>query len=114
MTQHEADAIEAMYARHNYRCFVCGKPATQRAHITGRTKANYKRYGKAVINNPLNWLPACDLDCNALIDASDNPLLKEQIAYITNHLDVDGLQHSTVERWVRGNIERKKNKRLTR
>lgn len=114
MTQHEADAIEAMYARHNYRCYVCGNPATQRAHIIGRTKPNYKRYGKAVVDNPLNWLPACDLDCNALIDASDNLLLKERIAYIINHLDVDNFQHSTVERWVRENIERKRNKRLTR
>lgn len=113
MTAAEILQLQELYARHNYRCFVCGKPATQRAHIIGRTKANYKRYGKAVINNPLNWLPACNLDCNALIDASDNLLLKEQIAYIINHLDIDDLQHSTVERWVRGNIERKRNKRLT-
>ena len=114
MTQHEIDTIEAMYARHHYRCFVCGKNASQRSHIIGRTKPNYKRYGKAVVDNPLNWLPACDLDCNALIDASDNLLLKERIAYIINHLDIDDLQHSTVEQLVRENIERKRNKRLTR
>ena len=113
MTAAEILQLQELYARYNYRCFVCGKPATQRAHIMGRTKPNYKRYGKAVVDNPLNWLPACDLDCNALIDASDNLLLKEQIAYIINHLDIDDLQHSTVERWVRENIERKRNKRLT-
>ena len=114
MKQNEADKIESMYIHYHYKCFVCGKPVTQRSHIIGRTKPNYKRYGKAVVDNPLNWLPACDTDCNALIDASDNLLLKEQIAYIINHLDVDDLQHSTVERWVRENIQRKRNKRLTR
>ena len=114
MTAAEILQLQELYARYNYRCFVCGKQATQRAHIIGRTKANYKRYGKAVVDNPLNWLPACDTDCNALIDAGDNLLLKERIAYIINHLDIDDFQHSTVERWVRENIERKRNKRLTR
>jgi len=110
MKQTEADLIESMYAHYHYRCFVCGKPATQRAHIIGRTKANYKRYGKAVVDNPLNWLPACDLDCNALIDAGGNLNLKEKISYIVRTTPPEDWHYSLIEREVRKNIKRKKEK----
>lgn len=68
MTTKEIELIKGMYAKYNHRCFNCGEPATQRAHIIGNTKANRKAYGSEIIDSPLNWLPACSLGCNALMD----------------------------------------------
>lgn len=68
MNDKEAEQVKAMYEHYDYKCFVCGKPANQRAHILGNTKANRKYCGASYIDNLLNWLPACSLKCNALID----------------------------------------------
>lgn len=102
MTPTEKEQLQAMYARYNYQCYVCGKQATQRAHILGNTVANKRQYG-AVIDNDLNWLPACSLECNALIDTGKNTLLKNSIErYIKSG------NRAEIEQLVRDNIARKK------
>ena len=102
MKQSEADQIESMYIHYHYKCFVCGKPCTQRAHILSNTVANKRQYG-AVIDNALNWLPACSLECNALIDTGKNTLLKNNIErYIKSG------NRAEIEQLVRDNIARKK------
>jgi len=59
-----------IFARDAYRCRSCrlsvyrsGFP--QIAHRIANTKANVKRYGKEVIDHPLNLAAACSLSCNA-------------------------------------------------
>lgn len=107
MKQYEADQIESMYIHYQYKCFVCCKPATQRAHIIGDTVANKRQYG-AIIANALNWLPACSLECNALIDTGKNTLLKNNIErYIKSG------NRAMIEQLVRDNIKRKKNRLLS-
>lgn len=107
MKQSEADKIESMYIHYNYRCYVCGKPATQRAHLIGDTVANKRQYG-AIIAEPLNWLPACSLECNALIDTGKNTLLKNNIErYIRTG------NRKMIEDIVTENITRKKNRLLS-
>lgn len=105
MKQSEADKIESMYIHYHYKCFCCPKPAKQRAHIIGQTVPNYKVYGKAIVDDPLNWLPACGLECNALIDTGKNTLLKNSIErYIKSG------NRSQIEELVRDNIARKKDR----
>ena len=107
MKQSEADQIESMYIHYHYKCFVCGKPATQRAHIITNSVSNRRQYG-AVIDNNLNWLPACSLECNALIDTGKNTLLKNNIErYIKSG------NRAMIEQLVRDNIKRKKNRLLS-
>lgn len=106
----EKEAIQEMYSRHHYRCFVCGAEATQRAHIISNSRKNKRIYGQAVIDCPLNWLPACSLACNALIDASNNLALKEMIAFIVTTEVIDDWHYSRIARDVNKNIKRKKEK----
>lgn len=110
MTPTEKEQLQAMYARYNYQCYVCGKQATQRAHIISNTKKNRRIYGKGVIDSPLNWLPACSLACNALIDASNNLRLKEMISFTVSTQVLDDWHYSRVARDVTKNIKRKKDK----
>lgn len=58
-----------IFARDAYRCRSCrlsvyrsGFP--QIAHRIANTKANVKRYGKEVINHPVNLASTCSLYCN--------------------------------------------------
>ena len=111
MTPAEKEQLQAMYARYNYQCYVCGKQATQRAHILGNTKANRKLYGSAIIDNPLNWLPVCGLHCNSLIDIGKNYIAKEKIAVILFIDAPDYLKRKDIEKIVDENILRKRNKR---
>ena len=98
-------AINEMYIRHGYKCFVCAGRATQRAHIIGDTDVNRSIYGNAIIDNPLDWLPACNLRHNGLIDVSKNIELAREIA----SLIVKG-KRGKIEKLVRKNIVRKTKK----
>jgi hypothetical protein len=98
----EQEQIEEMYCNHGYKCFVTSKPATQRAHIIGNTKANILKYGKEIINNPLNWLPAHSLKENALIDIGCNSEISDFLAFAIEHNN-----SYIIEKTVRENIERK-------
>ena len=105
MKQAEKDAIERMYLHHDYMCFVCHHKVTQRAHIISNSKVNRKRYGSEIIDSPLNWLGACNLKHNALIDIGKNDLLIDLIVFYIQHNN-----REDIEDIVRGNIERKRNK----
>ena len=105
MKQAEIDAIQKMYNYHGHTCFICGNPITQRAHIISNSKVNRKRYGSEIIDSPLNWLCACSLECNALIDIGKNDLLIDLIVFYIKHNN-----REDIEDIVRGNIERKRSK----
>lgn len=82
MTVKERDNVEAMYRHYGYRCFLHKARATQRAHIIGNTRLNRKLYGSAVIDSPLNWLPACGLECNKKCDIGFIESNQKEIASI--------------------------------
>lgn len=108
MKDKEIQQIKSMYQHHNYRCFVCGKMADQRAHIIANTKLNRKLYP---VDNPLNWLPACGLKCNTKIDVGKNELLKERISLIIESGVLDETEkRSALEAIVKKNIQRKEGK----
>lgn len=111
MTARETEQIEAMYAHYNHRCFVCNAKATQRAHILGRTRSNIKHYGNKIINHPFNWMPACSLACNALLDAGNNLQMKETVAsIILNTALHPEIQRAMIEQAVKINVARKQDK----
>lgn len=105
MKDSERTQVIDMYRRHSYRCFVCGDVVVQRAHIIGNTRANRKRFGNDVIDSPLNWLPACGLYCNGLIDVGKASKLPEEIA---GHIKSGDFV--AIEALVRANIKRKRSK----
>ena len=111
MTPAEKEQLQAMYARYNYQCYVCGERAKMRAHIIGDTKPNRRRYGNAIVDNPLDWLPSCTLHCNSLIDISNNPEARDKIVSIIRIDAPDYLKRKDIEKIVDGNILRKRNKR---
>lgn len=108
MKQSEIDAIKDMHLRQNDKCFACTNKSVQRSHIIGDTKPNRKRYGKAVVDNPKNWLGACGLTCNALIDLGKNDLLMSIVAGLIKSIAQDS--RAEIEGIVRENIERKRGK----
>lgn len=102
------DDINNIYEHYNYACFICGKRANQLAHIISNSKNNRKEYSAKIIDSNLNVLPACNLECNALIDTGKNTLLKNNIErYIKSG------NRAMIEQLVRDNIKRKKNRLLS-
>ena len=79
----EEEKIRELYNEYNWKCFLHGAPVTQRAHIIGDTLLNRKMFGNHVIDNILNWMPACDLDCNKECDVGRNEDARE-VATIIN------------------------------
>ena len=73
----EREMIREMYAEQDWKCHVCGKPISQRAHILGDTKLNRKLYTDAVIDSKENWRGVCGLDCNNFVDIGKGTLLAE-------------------------------------
>ena len=108
MKANEAEKVKSMYLKYGHRCFVCGLSATQRALIISDTKTNRKVFGAEIIDNALNWLPACSLRCNSLIDVGKSPVIKGTISALIRQRDSSG-----IEKLVRGNIERKRMKAET-
>jgi hypothetical protein len=111
MKDREAQKIKRMYSHYNWKCFVCNEGVKERAHILGDTIPNTNRYGKEVIGNILNWLPACGTDHNSLIDISNNIMAREVI--VTLIRDAENNQELTrevIEDIVRENIKRKRGK----
>ena len=102
MKQKEIEQLSAMYSRYYHKCFLCDKTATQRAHIIGNTKVNRRKYGKEIIDSPLNWLPACSLYHNSLIDIGHST---DVIADM-----IKGNNRPWIEAFVRENVSRKKGK----
>ena len=108
MKPREAELIRQMYEHYNYKCFVCPKRATQRSHIIGNTDPNRLKYGKDIIDNILNWLPACNIEHNALIDLGKNDHILDKVWYILSSELPN--KRELIEDIVRQNIKRKKEK----
>lgn len=89
-----------MYAYYGYQCFLCEKSATQRAHIIGDTKLNRKVYGNHVIDHILNWLPACGLDHNKMIDIGMIPCNQKVIASIIDGKESFQTKRTMIESFV--------------
>lgn len=110
MKQNERDKITSMYEHYNYRCFVTGNRATQRAHIIGNTKRHINKFGKDIVDSIFNWLPCDSLKSNSLIDLGINSLEKENVAMIIQSNLLDSNKRHLIEEIVRLNIERKESK----
>lgn len=113
MKDKEQQKLEAMYEHYDYKCFVTGKRATQRAHIIGDTKPNRLIYNMKIINHILNWLPAADLHCNSLIDISNDKMKAEVIAILIEGCTPETFDETRelIEEEIRLNIKRKESKK---
>lgn len=60
------------------------------------------RHGNKIIDNMLDWLPACSLKCNGLISADNAGITAEKIAEAIKNGD-----RGLIEDLVRANIARK-------
>lgn len=104
MTRHEKEKREAMYQHYGYKCFVCGEPANQAAHIIGNTLLNRKLFGKRIVDHELNMLPACSLSHNKKIDIGKIPHNLSQVVYILESMFTDLEKRESLERLVREHI----------
>ncbi len=84
MKDNEREKIRELYAEQNWKCHICGKPITQRAHILGDTQLNRKLYGDKIIDSKVDWRGVCDLDCNKSVDIGKGSLLAEVAFQIMN------------------------------
>ena len=64
---------EKRYAIDGRICQRCGKPATQIAHRIANTKVNRKYWGE-LIDNCVNLVPVCNLECNASYNIGMKPI----------------------------------------
>ena len=109
MNYKEEQDMREMYIHYNYRCFVCGKQATNRAHILGQGKLKRHLYSHKVIDNIANWLPSCDRH-NDLIDMSNNQLGAGRVALIIESDMSLTDKRESIEAIVLDNIIRKEMK----
>jgi 5-methylcytosine-specific restriction endonuclease McrA len=69
---------EAIFARDNWTCRICGKPIrlgqAQLAHRIASTKNNIAKYGNDVIFHSQNMWSVCSLDCNSHANIGNNPM----------------------------------------
>jgi len=68
------------YFQSNGKCFTCGKPVRldncQFAHKIAKSKANYSKYGKEIIDHILNGEITCSDKfgrCNDAVNIGNNP-----------------------------------------
>ena len=82
LMQHEERL--AIYYRDRGICQACGEPVDinefQVAHKIAQTIANYKRWGRAVIDLPLNKATTHPGPCNDRMNCGMNPVECEKIA----------------------------------
>lgn len=73
-----AEARMVVYARDQGMCRECERPAPYGhcAHVIPRTKGNVRRYGRRIMDHPLNLRWACSQTCNDLLSRSNHPLYK--------------------------------------
>jgi len=67
-----------IFSAYDYTCVKCGGSVYQYgtpmlAHLIADTKANRSKYGKAIIEDPLNRKPTCCLNCNDSQNIGNNP-----------------------------------------
>jgi len=105
MKDNEQENVMDMYRHYGYRCFLCKDPVTQRAHIIGKTLLNRKLYGNRIINNPLNWLPACCLEHNKKIDIGKSKIIAKKIVSIIDSMDDESDKRIEIENIVLDSIK---------
>ena len=89
MTEREAfemrEKIDRVAEEQDWHCPVCGGSlliTPQWAHRIPQTKANVKRYGKAVIHHRLNGVVVCSLACNQAVSVRNEPIWEAQMVRI--------------------------------
>ena len=65
MTKLQKEQYKLRYEIVNYYCQKCNVPANQIAHRISKSKVNYKLYGKSIIDNNINLVAVCGLECNS-------------------------------------------------
>jgi 5-methylcytosine-specific restriction endonuclease McrA len=74
----------AIYERDHGLCAYCGRPVDINsftvAHRIARTKAMLKKYGREVIEHPLNKATTHPGACNDLIQCTNRPVEREHLA----------------------------------
>ena len=88
MSHEIGELKELVFNRDHWTCQYCGKPlrsgVPQLAHLIPQRKGNLKKYGKAIIHHPLNFLSACSLDCNNRMQVN-NVIKQERIVEIIKY-----------------------------
>jgi hypothetical protein len=79
------DEVIEIYKRDGWRCGHCGLSVyrhgtLQLAHRIAKTQANIKKYGKTVIDHPLNRVGTCCLYCNGRMNIGFNTAEAEELA----------------------------------
>jgi len=72
MNQKQIEQYQIRYSLDNYTCQKCKLPATQIGHRIARTKVNYKKYGKEIIDHNMNMCASCSV-CNSSFNIGNNP-----------------------------------------
>jgi len=70
---------EAVLIRDGFRCRRCGKRATQTAHRIAQTKTWVRKYGRKVIDHPMNLVSVCSLACNDSFNIGNKPEEREAL-----------------------------------
>ena len=73
-----------IYNRDEGICRYCGEPVSvhefQVAHIIANTVWANKKYGKGVIDHPMNKACTHPGKCNDLVQITNNPVAREELA----------------------------------
>lgn len=73
MTTIQTNNYKVRYMLEDYTCVVCGKPASQIAHLINNSVSNRKKYGSSIIDNPNNFACVCGLECNSRVSIGFKP-----------------------------------------
>ena len=73
MTEKQKEQYKIRYSLDDYMCQRCCNPASQISHRIAKTKVNYKKYGKDIIDHNINLVSACCLECNDSFNIGNNP-----------------------------------------
>ncbi len=105
MKDKERQKVEAMHHHYGYKCLICDRRATQRAHCLGDTKLNRRVYGDAVVDDISNYYPACGLHHNKIIDIGFIQSNQEEIVNIIESDLFENDKRSIIEKIIRRNHE---------
>jgi hypothetical protein len=92
---------QMLFEAADWCCCVCGKPlrsgVPQLAHRVIRSKYHVKTYGSAIIDNSLNLVPVCSLNCNSRVIVNFQPardlLVKIQLINAGMEMGPDLAEH---------------------